>query len=100
MRIPALQHSARRSPEHDVTTLATRAALRLGHCRYSPNTNSMVWFRCLRSSGVCECRRLEIGLKPDRIATYCFPLTSKVIGGALKPVPTLIFHSCCMVVSS
>jgi hypothetical protein len=31
---------------------------------------------------------------PDAIATYCLPLTSKVIGGAVNPEPTLIFQSC------
>src|SRR5207247_1317040 len=60
---------------------------------YRAKTNNMVWLRISRSSGVCECRRLEIGLSPDRIAMYCLPLTSNVIGGALKPVPTLIFQS-------
>ena len=68
--------------------------------RHSPNTNSMVWLRCSRSSGVKPSLRFEIGLKPDMIATYCLPLTSNVIGGALKPVPTLIFHSGSMVASS
>jgi hypothetical protein len=29
----------------------------------------------------------------DAIATYCLPLTSKVMGGAEKPEPTLIFHN-------
>src|SRR5262249_33123769 len=31
---------------------------------------------------------------------YCLPLTAYVIGGALKPEPTLIFHSSSSVVSS
>jgi len=66
--------------------------------RYSPNTNSMVWLRISRSSGVNAWRPFDIALKPERIATYCLPLTSKVMGGAWKPVPTLIFHSSCMVV--
>ena len=39
-------------------------------------------------------------LGPDTIATYCLPLTSKVIGGAVKPAPTLTFHSSSSVVSS
>src|SRR5262249_61532772 len=67
---------------------------------HSPNTNSMVWLRISRSSGVCVCRRLVIGLSPDRIATYCLPPTSNVIGGALKPVPTLILPKGSSVVSS
>src|SRR5712691_11652499 len=67
---------------------------------YRAKTNNMVWLRISRSSGVCECRRLEIGLSPDRIAIYCLPLTSNVIGGALKPVPTLIFQSGSKVMSS
>src|SRR6266404_321167 len=36
----------------------------------------------------------------DGTATYCLPLTSNVMGGAAKPDPTLIFHSCSSVVSS
>src|SRR6202795_3631245 len=60
---------------------------------YSPNTNSMVWLRISRSSGVNWKRRRVIGLSPDRIATYCLPPASNVIGGALNPVPTLIFQS-------
>src|SRR3981081_2290356 len=66
----------------------------------NPDTHSMVWLRISRSSGVCECRRLEIGLTPDRIAPYCLPSSSNVIGGALKPLPTLIFHGGSMEVSS
>jgi hypothetical protein len=34
------------------------------------------------------------------MATYCFPPASKVIGGAVKPEPTLIFHSWVSEVSS
>ncbi len=34
------------------------------------------------------------------MATYCLPPTSNVIGGALKPEPTLSFHSSSSVVSS
>src|SRR4051812_49515426 len=60
----------------------------------------MVWLRCSRSSGVKPSLRFEIGLKPDMIATYCLPLTSNVIGGALKPGPTLIFHNGSMVAAS
>ena len=37
---------------------------------------------------------------PDAIATYCLPLTSKVIGGAVKPDPTLSFQTSSSVVSS
>ena len=60
----------------------------------------MVWLRISRSSGVNTCRDAAILLKPDRIAMYCLPSTAKVIGGALKPEPTLIFQSCSRVVSS
>ena len=49
---------------------------------------------------VDEPRLRDAGLGPDTIATYCLPLTSKVIGGAEKPEPTLIFHSSSRVVSS
>src|SRR5215467_12162838 len=67
---------------------------------HSPNTNSMGWLRCSFSSGVNTCLLSAMRLSPARIATYCLPLTSKVIGGALKPTPTLTFQSCCNVVSS
>jgi hypothetical protein len=43
---------------------------------------------------------LAEALGPDAIAIYCLPPTSKVIGGAEKPEPTLIFQSCSSVVSS
>jgi hypothetical protein len=46
------------------------------------------------------CRFREARLSPDRIATYCLPPTSKVIGGAEKPEPTLTFHTSSSVVSS
>jgi hypothetical protein len=42
--------------------------------------------RCSLSSGVLTSRVREPGLGPDTIATYCLPLTSKVIGGAEKPL--------------
>ena len=41
-----------------------------------------------------------IAPRPDAIATYCLPLTSKVIGGALNPEPRLVFHISASVVSS
>src|SRR5271168_2120204 len=72
----------------------------LDRFHHSPNTHSMVWLRMSRSSGVNTWRPSAMRLSPDRIATYCLPPASKVIGGALKPVPTLIFQSCSMVVSS
>jgi hypothetical protein len=37
---------------------------------------------------------------PAVIAKYCLPLTSKVIGGAEKPDPKLIFHNSSSVMSS
>ena len=40
------------------------------------------------------------GPGPDAIATYCLPLTSKVMGGAEKPEPILIFHNSSSEVSS
>src|ERR1700682_30320 len=49
---------------------------------YSANTNSMVWLRCSLSSGVKLSARSEMRLSPERMATYCLPPTSKVIGGA------------------
>jgi len=44
--------------------------------------------------------RLAGALGPDAIAMYCLPPTSKVMGGAVKPEPTLIFQSSSSVVSS
>src|SRR5262245_60393278 len=67
---------------------------------HSANTNSMVWLRISFSSGVSVRRPLEIWLSPDMIATYCLLPTSKVMGGALKPDPTLNVHSSCMLSSS
>src|ERR1700676_4859574 len=61
---------------------------------YSPNTNIMVCWRISRSSGVKTCRVFDTRLSPVRIATYCLPPASNVIGGAENPVPTLIFHNC------
>src|SRR5215475_14144810 len=54
----------------------------------------------LAQLGVNWWRRLAIGLSPARIATYCLPPVSNVIGGASKPVPTLIFHNSSNVASS
>ena len=51
------------------------------------------WFRISRSSGVSVIRSFETRLRPVMIARYCLPPVSKVIGGALMPTPTLIFHS-------
>ena len=60
---------------------------------HNPKTNSMVWLRMLAQFGRQHVAVLVIALMPDRMATYCLPPASKVIGGALKPVPTLIFHT-------
>jgi len=60
---------------------------------YNPNTNSMVWLRISRSSGVFTSVVLAGRLSPVRIATYCLPPTSKVMGGALMPTPTLTCQS-------
>src|SRR5262249_43866677 len=67
---------------------------------HSPNTYSTVALRCSLSSGMLSARRLASGLRPEAIATYCLPLNSKVIGGAAKGEPTLIFHSSSSVASS
>src|SRR5439155_11415791 len=67
---------------------------------YSPNTYSTVAWRMSRSSGVLTRRDLPAAVGPDAIATYCLPFTSKVIGGAVKPEPTLIFQIWSSVVSS
>ena len=67
---------------------------------YSPNTNSIVWLRISRSSGVFTSAVLAFRPSPVRIATYCLPPTSKVMGGALKPTPTLTSQSCSRLMSS
>ena len=68
---------------------------------HSPNTYSTVALRCSLSSGALARRRLPLaGSVPDAIATYCLPLTSKVIGGAEKAEPILIFHNSSSEVSS
>jgi hypothetical protein len=52
---------------------------------HSPNTYNTVALRCSLSSGALAHRRLPLaGSVPDAIATYCLPLTSKVMGGAEK----------------
>ena len=51
-------------------------------------------------SGVLATRRLADTPPPDVIARYCLPSTSKVMGGAEKPVPKYIFHNSSSVVSS
>jgi hypothetical protein len=66
----------------------------------SPKTYSTVAWRWSLSSGVLMSLALAEALGPDAIAIYCLPPTSKVIGGAEKPEPTLIFQSCSSVVSS
>src|SRR5262249_55210016 len=67
---------------------------------HSPKTNNIGCCTFSRSSGVSTSRVLVIRLRPERMATYCLPPASKVIGGALKPLPTLIFQSSSSVVSS
>src|SRR5215471_2440473 len=68
---------------------------------HSPNTYNTEALRCSSSSGALARRRLALaGSIPDAIATYCLPLTSKVMGGAEKPEPTLTFHNSSSVVSS
>src|SRR5579864_1276754 len=68
---------------------------------HSPNTYSTVALRCSLSSGALARLRLPLaGSVPDAIATYCRPLTSKVIGGAEKAEPILIFHNSSSEVSS
>src|SRR5215831_14243976 len=60
---------------------------------HNANTYSTTALRCSRSSGVLTSLALAGGLGPETIAIYFLPLTSKVIGGAEKPEPTLIFHN-------
>src|ERR1700686_1385396 len=68
---------------------------------HSPNTYKTVGLRCSLSSGALARRRLPLaGSVPDAIATYCLPLTSKVMGGAEKAEPTFIFHNSSSVLSS
>jgi hypothetical protein len=43
---------------------------------------------------------LAPALAPEAIAIYCLPLTSKLIGGAEMPEPTLNFHNSSSVTSS
>src|ERR1700732_155789 len=70
------------------------------HCPHSPKRYSTSALRCSLSSGVLTSRLLAAGLGPDTIATYCLPLTSKVIGGAAKAEATVTFHNSSSVVSS
>src|SRR5215467_4978841 len=68
---------------------------------HSPNTYNTEALRCSLSSGALARRRLPLaGSVPDAIATYCLPLTSKVMGGAEKADPILIFHNSASEVSS
>src|SRR5262249_16966818 len=67
---------------------------------YKPKTYSTVALRCSLSSGVLTSLFLAAVLGPDTIATYCLPPTSKVMGGAENPEPTLIFHNSSSEVSS
>src|SRR5215471_3705135 len=61
---------------------------------HSPNTYNTEALRCSLSSGALARRRLPLaGSVPDAIATYCLPLTSKVMGGAEKAEPILTFHN-------
>jgi hypothetical protein len=62
--------------------------------------HSTVALRCSLSSGLLASLRLAPMLGPEAIATYCLPLTSKVMGGAEKPEPTLTFHNSSSVDSS
>ena len=79
---------------------------RRSRCRPSDRSSQPEHVEHGRVALLLEFRRVDeprlraTGLGPDTIATYCLPLTSKVIGGAEKPEPTLIFHSSSSVVSS
>jgi hypothetical protein len=53
----------------------------------SPNTNSMFCWRMSRNSGVSVSLPLDMRLRPVRIAIYCLPPASNVMGGALNPEP-------------
>jgi hypothetical protein len=59
-----------------------------------------VGLRWSLSSGVLTRLALAAVVGPDVIARYALPLTSKVIGGAQKPEPLLIFRNSPSVVSS
>jgi hypothetical protein len=78
-----------RVPKQGWTTSGLKPPVRF----YSPNANSMVWLRISRSSGVFTSAAFAFRLSPVRIATDGLPPTSKVMGGALKPAPTLISQS-------
>src|SRR5579871_799850 len=102
--LPSFETPASRAPQDEVVDFFT------GPCAshdmtgradgYNPNTNIIVWWRISRSSGVRTCRVFDTRLSPARMTTYCLPPVSKVMGGAEKPVPTLIFHNCSSDVSS
>src|SRR5262245_50855396 len=101
---PSSQEDAGRCGGRGLLTRSTSVAGRpigdnLGRS-YSPNTYSTSALRCSLSSGVLTSLLFAEGLGPDAIAIYCFPPASKVIGGAEKPDPTLIFHTSSSVVSS
>src|SRR5579883_1651526 len=66
----------------------------------SAKTYSTVALRISFSSGVLTSFARAGVLRPEAMARYCLPLTSNVIGGAQKPVPTLTFHNSSSVVSS
>src|SRR5260370_21115721 len=80
--------STTRNPS--VARLPIRSEVGLSH---NPNTYSTRALRCSLSSGVLTSLLFAEGLGPDTISTYRFPPVSKVMGGAEKPDPTLIFHS-------
>src|SRR3954463_10869921 len=63
-----------------------------GGATHNPNTYSTMAWRRSRTSGELSSLVLAPPLGPDAMAIYCRLLYSKVIGGAEKPEPTLIFH--------
>src|ERR1700730_8992665 len=66
----------------------------------SPNTKIMVAFEKFFMSGDRASLLRALRKRPDAMARYCLPSTAYVIGGALKPVPTLTDHSSSSVWSS
>src|SRR5438552_15804011 len=66
----ALWWPARRAPRCDFSPRSARSLIRADRAppRHKPNTNSMVWLRISRSSGVRTWRVLVIWLIPVKIA--------------------------------
>src|SRR5690242_18909866 len=94
------QGGAGRESHHEGSKMVRTHFVSSRCCQSSANTYSAVAWRWSFSSGVFTSLRLAVMLGPEATATYCFPLTSNVIGGAEKPEPTLNDQSCSRLVSS